>query len=108
MAATKASLEMPAVSPSGDGARLGDDWRTRIPADVVQLAAAWRDLAAWSGMTKAGPVEMPAEVGGLVALDELVVHEIAVPAAAHPRPRHGRAATPRGRQRRASPCAGCR
>ena len=25
-------------------------------------------------MTKAGPVEMPGEIGGLVALDELVVH----------------------------------
>ena len=25
-------------------------------------------------MTKAGPVEMPGEIGGLVALDEIVVH----------------------------------
>ena len=25
-------------------------------------------------MTKAGPVEMPGEIGGLVALDEIVIH----------------------------------
>ena len=65
---------MPDAAPSGDAARLGADWRRRIPADVEALADAWRDPAAWTGMTKAGPVEMPGEIGGLVALDEIVVH----------------------------------
>jgi uncharacterized protein (TIGR03086 family) len=59
---------------SGDASRLGDDWRTRIPRDVLALAEAWKDPEAWTGMTAAGGVEMPGEIGGLVALDELVAH----------------------------------
>ncbi len=62
------------LAPTGDASRLGDDWRDRIPARLTELAAAWRDPAAWSGMTMAGPVEMPGEIAGLVALDEIVVH----------------------------------
>ena len=63
-----------AQGPSGDAARLVDDWRTRIPADLAALAEAWRDPEAWTGMTSAGGVALPGEVAGLVALDELVVH----------------------------------
>jgi uncharacterized protein (TIGR03086 family) len=59
---------------SGDASRLGDDWRTRISADVVALAKAWQDPAAWEGMTVAGPFEMPGAMAGLVALDEIVIH----------------------------------
>ena len=73
-AATKESLDMPDQTASGDASRLEPGWRDRIAADVLALAAAWRDPAAWTGMTKAGPVEMPGEIGGLVAIDELVVH----------------------------------
>ena len=73
-AATKESLEMAPVSPSGDASHLAPDWRERIPTDVVALADAWRDPEAWTGMTKAGPVDLPGEIGGLVALDEIVVH----------------------------------
>ena len=58
----------------GDASRLGDDWRVRIPSRLAELAAAWRDPAAWTGMTMAGPVEMPGEIAALVALDEVVVH----------------------------------
>src|SRR5438132_12519875 len=60
--------------PSANAANLGADWRTRIPRDLEALAEAWRDPAAWSGMTKAGGVDLPGEVAGLVAVDELVVH----------------------------------
>ncbi len=60
--------------PSGDASRLGDDWRTRIPRDLAALAEAWRDPAAWTGMTQAGGLELPGEVAGLVALDEIVIH----------------------------------
>jgi uncharacterized protein (TIGR03086 family) len=60
--------------PSGDASRLGEDWRTRIPSDLYALAEAWRDPAAWTGMTQAGGVELPGGVAGLVVLDELVVH----------------------------------
>jgi uncharacterized protein (TIGR03086 family) len=60
--------------PSGDASRLSDDWRNRIPRDLAGLAEAWRDPAGWTGMTKAGGVDLPGEVAGLVALDELVIH----------------------------------
>jgi uncharacterized protein (TIGR03086 family) len=58
----------------GDASRLEPGWRQRIGADLVELAEAWRDPAAWTGMTQAGGVHLPGEVAGLVALDELVVH----------------------------------
>jgi uncharacterized protein (TIGR03086 family) len=58
----------------GVGANLGDDWRTRIPAQVLAVAEAWDAPEAWEGMTQAGGVDIPGEVGGLIALDELVVH----------------------------------
>jgi uncharacterized protein (TIGR03086 family) len=73
-AATKATGENGSQGPSGDASRLGDDWRTRIPRDLAALAEAWRDPAAWTGMTEAGGVELPGEVAGVVALDELVIH----------------------------------
>lgn len=73
-AATKTFGGASAQGPSGDASRLGDDWRPRIPRDLAALADAWRDPAAWSGMTQAGGLELPAEVAGLVALDELVIH----------------------------------
>ena len=60
--------------PPGDASNLGDDWRTRIERDLVALGEAWQDPAAWEGMTAAGGIEMPGEIGGLVALDELVAH----------------------------------
>jgi uncharacterized protein (TIGR03086 family) len=73
-AAVKDTGDVTSHAPSGDVSRLGDDWRTRIPRDLLALAAAWRDPDAWTGMTKAGGVELPGEVAGLVALDEIVVH----------------------------------
>lgn len=73
-AATKAGGDFAAQGPSGDAARLTDDWRTRIPEDLETLAQAWRDEQAWTGMTRAGGVDLPGEVAGLVALDELVIH----------------------------------
>ena len=71
--------------PHPDAARLTADWRARIPADLVALAQAWRQPDAWTGMTRAGGVDLPGEVGGLVALDEIVLHgwDLAV-ATGHP------------------------
>lgn len=60
--------------PLGDASRLGEDWRTRIPADLEKLADAWDNADAWSGMTRAGGIDMPGEVAAFVAIDELVVH----------------------------------
>jgi uncharacterized protein (TIGR03086 family) len=61
-------------APVIDAARLAPVWRTRIPARLADLAAAWHDEAAWSGMTEAGGVQLPAEIAGIFALDEVVVH----------------------------------
>ncbi|HLL33496.1 MAG TPA: TIGR03086 family metal-binding protein [Streptomyces sp.] len=50
------------------------DWRTRLPAVLGELAEVWRDPAAWTGTTRAGGVDLPGAVAGLVAVDELVIH----------------------------------
>jgi uncharacterized protein (TIGR03086 family) len=61
-------------APSGDAARLTADFRQRIPGQLTALAEAWRDPEAWTGMTQAGGIDLPGEVAGLVALNELVIH----------------------------------
>lgn len=73
-AARKQAVDTGGPPPTPDAARLGEDWRTRIPARLSALASAWRDASAWSGTTEAGGVTMPGEVAGVVALDEVVVH----------------------------------
>ncbi len=70
-AARKTPLE---GGPSGDAANLAPDWRTRIPRDLLALADAWHEADAWTGMTRAGGVDLPGDVAGVVALDELVIH----------------------------------
>lgn len=60
--------------PSADGSRLAKDWRTRIPGRLARLAAAWQDEGAWTGMTRAGGIDLPGEVAGKVAVNEIVVH----------------------------------
>jgi len=73
-AATKDTANAAPGGGSGDASRLVDDWRSRIPRDLAALAAAWRDPEAWTGMTRAGGIDLPGEIAGVVALDELVVH----------------------------------
>ena len=58
--------------PSADA--LPADWRTRIPRELDALVAAWRRPGAWAGDTRAGSVELPAAVIGVVALNEVLVH----------------------------------
>jgi uncharacterized protein (TIGR03086 family) len=70
-AACKQPLE---GGPSGDASKLGPNWRTRIPRDLGALTEAWRDPDAWTGMTRVGGVDLPGEMAGVVALDELVIH----------------------------------
>lgn len=60
--------------PSADASRLGADWRTRVPARLTELAGAWRDESAWCGMAEVGGGTMPAEVAGIVAVNEVIVH----------------------------------
>jgi uncharacterized protein (TIGR03086 family) len=69
-----AAKEASGQGPSADGARLAANWRARIPARLAQLAGAWQDDAAWSGMTTAGGLDMPGEVAACVAVNEVVVH----------------------------------
>ena len=49
-------------------------WRDEVPEHAGRLAAAWRRPEAWTGMTRAGGFDAPAEVLGVVALSELVLH----------------------------------
>ncbi len=61
-------------TPPVEGAPLDDDWRTAYPARLAELARAWRAPAAWDGMTRAGGIDFPGEVGGIIALTEVVIH----------------------------------
>ena len=75
LAFTAAAVKKPLDgAPSGDASRLAPDWRSRIPVDLETLGQAWRDPEAWDGMTAAGGVDLPGQVAGAVALDELVIH----------------------------------
>ncbi len=60
--------------PVPSAANLDPDWRSVLPKRLGELADAWRDPGAWEGMTEAGGVRMPAEVIGVIALDEVVLH----------------------------------
>jgi len=53
---------------------LDPDWREELPQRLTELVQAWRDRQAWQGMTEAGGLRLPAEIMGVVALDELVLH----------------------------------
>ncbi|MEU6258193.1 TIGR03086 family metal-binding protein [Streptomyces sp. NPDC047043] len=53
---------------------IAPDWREELPKVLDELADAWRDPSAWTGMTRAGGVDLPGEVAGAVAVDELVIH----------------------------------
>ncbi|MEV2243044.1 TIGR03086 family metal-binding protein [Streptomyces sp. NPDC049970] len=53
---------------------LPGDWRTALPPLLDELVAAWRSPAALEGMTRAGGVDLPGRVAGMVARNELVVH----------------------------------
>ncbi|MEU7580722.1 TIGR03086 family metal-binding protein [Streptomyces sp. NPDC041068] len=62
------------TSPGSLAPDVTPGWRGELPKALDALAEAWRDPAAWQGMTRAGGIDLPGEVAGLVALDELVVH----------------------------------
>jgi uncharacterized protein (TIGR03086 family) len=79
---TWAAIKTPAAERQGDESRPGQataehldpQWRTLLPERLAGLADAWRDPGAWEGMTDVGGLTMPAEVTGVVALDEVVLH----------------------------------
>jgi uncharacterized protein (TIGR03086 family) len=84
-AAAKVGGPLVSQAPAPDASRLGPDWRSRIQDDLLTLAKAWRDPAAWTGMTKVGGVDLPGEIAGLVALDEIFIHgwDLAVASGQH-------------------------
>lgn len=61
-------------TPPAQGVPLEADWRTVYAARLAELGRAWQAPEAWEGMTRAGGVDFPAEVGGVVALTEVVIH----------------------------------
>lgn len=69
-AATKDYENPPAHVPTVRDA----DWRSAIARQLAALADAWRRPEAWQGMTRAGGVDLPADVACTVAMNELVVH----------------------------------
>lgn len=62
------------TAPSVESGVLADGWRSTLPAALDEMVAAWRAPDAWQGMTRAGSVDLPGEVAGMVALNELVLH----------------------------------
>lgn len=73
-AANKAPLPGGDQAPSADGSRLGTEWRTRIPQRLSALSDAWQDPNVWAGMTTVGGQDLPGELAGVIALDEVVIH----------------------------------
>lgn len=79
-AATKQTVVRAAAGePAGKGGQgsaehLHPGWRTELPSRLSDLAAAWRDPAAWDGMTMAGGLDLPSGIAALVTVDELVMH----------------------------------
>ncbi|MGW0285229.1 TIGR03086 family metal-binding protein [Streptomyces sp. NPDC003236] len=62
------------TSPDAAVPDIGPGWREELPKALDDLADAWRDPAAWTGLTRAGGIDLPGEVAGAVAVDELVIH----------------------------------
>ena len=49
-------------------------WRSRLPVMLQDLAAAWKDPAAWTGSAHSGGSLMPATAVGTAAANELTMH----------------------------------
>lgn len=73
-AAGKTSGAYTDAAPQLSEGELPPDWRARIPVVLDELAQAWREPGAWQGMTRAGGIDLPGQVAGVVATNELVLH----------------------------------
>jgi len=62
------------TAPDAAAPDVGPGWRAEFPKVLDELAGAWRDPAAWTGMTRAGGLDLPGQIAGAVAVDELVIH----------------------------------
>jgi uncharacterized protein (TIGR03086 family) len=73
-AAGRKETEGTGAAPGSALPELGPDWRAALPEALDELADTWRSPDAWQGMTRAGGIDLPGAVAGLVTADELVVH----------------------------------
>ncbi|MEY9990405.1 uncharacterized protein (TIGR03086 family) [Streptomyces sp. V4I8] len=62
------------TSPDAAVPDIGPGWREELPKVLDELAEAWRDPGARTGMTRAGGVDLPGPVAAAVTVDELVIH----------------------------------
>ncbi|MFF8576963.1 TIGR03086 family metal-binding protein [Streptomyces sp. NPDC015140] len=62
------------TAPESSVPDIGPGWREELAGALGELAVAWRDPGAWTGMTRAGGIDLPGDVAGAVVADELVVH----------------------------------
>lgn len=60
--------------PTDSVPTLPEGWRTVIPEALAALGAAWRSPEAWTGMTAAGGLDLPSEIAGAVAGNEVTIH----------------------------------
>ena len=73
-AAAKAGGDAANMGPAGDASNLPPDWRASLPQRLDGLAQAWMHPEAWSGATRVGGQDLPAEIAGVVLFGELTVH----------------------------------
>jgi uncharacterized protein (TIGR03086 family) len=73
-AARKQTGATTSTPPSPERGPLPDGWRSEIDQRLAELADSWRCEDAWGGMTMAGGVQLPGEVGGVIALNEVLLH----------------------------------
>lgn len=62
------------TSPEASVPDVGPGWREELAQVLGELASAWREPDAWTGMTRAGGIDLPGDVAGAVVADELVIH----------------------------------
>ncbi|MFC8093742.1 TIGR03086 family metal-binding protein [Streptomyces sp. NPDC057301] len=62
------------TSPEAAEPDIGPGWREELPKVLDELSEVWRDPEAWTGMTRAGGIDLPGAVAAAVAVDELVIH----------------------------------
>ncbi len=73
-AAAKATGLTTSTPPVAEDGPLPDGWRSELEQRLDALARAWQSDDAWEGMTMAGGVQLPSDICGLVALDEVLLH----------------------------------
>jgi len=73
-AAAKATGPTTSTPPAPEEGPLPDGWRSDLEKRLHSLAEAWKFEDAWDGMTMAGGVDLPGEICGLVAMDEVLLH----------------------------------